>query len=94
MGGDTEQEMARRRVTYGQYSFTLMAFEEGILRTLQLYMISSDLEQSVGRARILREDATVYLFSSFPVGQAEIHQNDYLKNTEEADVLLRAHPQK
>lgn len=93
LGGDTEQEMARRRVTYGQYSFTLMAFEEGILRTLQLYMISSDLEQSVGRARILREDATVYLFSSFPVGQAEIHQNDYLKNTEEADVLLRAHPQ-
>lgn len=72
-------KMKKSLVEYGGFRFPLMTYEPGILREIQLYMISSDLEQSVGRARILRENATVYLFSSFPCEQAEIHGEDYYK---------------
>ena len=35
-------------------------------------MTESELEQAVGRARLLWHDCTVYLFSNFPVQQAQI----------------------
>ena len=41
---------------------------------IQFWMIESELEQSVGRARLLREDCTVYLFSDFLLHQSNIKQ--------------------
>ena len=89
-----ECKLRRQKVRYNGYEFMMMTYEEKNLRELQLYMISSELEQCIGRSRLLRTDATVYVFSNFPCAQAKLVQEDYLKNTEEADVLLRAHPQK
>lgn len=40
--------------------------------------IESELEQCIGRARLLRQDCMVYVFSAFPCEQAEISERDYL----------------
>ena len=43
-------------------------------------MIESELEQAVGRARLLRHACTVHLFSNFPLKQAKmIDEFDYGK---------------
>ena len=42
------------------------------LRKVQLWMISSALEQAIGRARLLRNDCTVTVFARFPVDQAKV----------------------
>ena len=38
---------------------------------------TTDLEQAVGRARLLRCDATVNLFSNFPLRQAILKESEY-----------------
>ena len=70
---------ARRRVEYGNNSFVIPTYKDPILREVQLYRIQTDLEQSVGRARLLRNEATVLVLSSFPVAQARIHTDRYLE---------------
>lgn len=70
----------RRRVAYGNYSFVIPTYKDLILREVQLYRIQTDLEQSVGRARLLRNPATVLVLSAFPVAQAKIHTDHYLEN--------------
>ncbi len=67
-----------RRVEHGGKSFVFTTYSDPILQKLQLYMINSSLEQSVGRARLLRYDCTVYVFSNFPCEQANIHTENYL----------------
>ena len=52
-------------------------------RAIQFYMIESELEQAVGRARLLRCDCTVNLFSDFPLKQAELKESKY--DTDEND---------
>ncbi|MDD3663515.1 MAG: hypothetical protein PHT84_06725, partial [Candidatus Pacebacteria bacterium] len=66
------------RVKYKGYSFLFITYSDPLLREIQLYSIESELEQCVGRARLLRKDCTVYLLSSFPCEQAELHIRDYL----------------
>ena len=51
-----------------------------MLREIQLWMISSELEQAVGRARLLRYDCTVTVFSNLPLSQANIIDTDYNKS--------------
>ena len=70
--------MKRQRVIYNGYRFPFMTFEDDFLQRLHLYMINSELEQCIGRSRLLRTDAKVYLFSSFPCSQAELDQKNYL----------------
>ncbi|WP_243525695.1 hypothetical protein [Bacillus pseudomycoides] len=41
-------------------------------REVHLWQTSSDLEQAVGRARLIDNDCTVYVFSRIPVKQCEI----------------------
>ena len=38
---------------------------------IQIWLLSSQLEQAVGRARLLRNDCKVEVYSGFPVEQAE-----------------------
>lgn len=71
-------KMQRQLIQYKGYEFNMMTYGDQKLREIQLYMISSELEQCIGRSRLLREDATVYLFSNFPCEQAELIQEDYL----------------
>lgn len=71
--------MSRRRVTYSGYEFPLNTYDDETLRMIQLYFLASELEQCIGRSRLLRTDATVYLFSSFPCEQSEICLKDYME---------------
>lgn len=67
-----------RRVNYKNDSFLITTYADEILREVQLYSIESELEQCVGRARLLRKGCTVYVFSSFPCEQAQIDIRNYL----------------
>ena len=68
--GDTK--MQNQWIEYNGYSSEYYAFDDEELRAVQFWMIESELEQAVGRARLLWHDCTVYLFSNFPVQQAEM----------------------
>ena len=67
-----------RRVEYKGSSFLITTYKAPILREVQLYSIESELEQCIGRARLLRKSCTVYVFSSFPCEQAQLHMKNYL----------------
>ncbi len=69
-----------RRIQYSSYEFSLMTYKQKELRELQLYFISKELEQCIGRARLLRNDCKVIVFSNFPCEQAELIQDDYLES--------------
>ena len=74
-----EDVMNVRKVENEIYEYQIMTFGDFKMSHLQLYFLESELEQAVGRARLLRCDCKVYLFSNFPLRQAEIIQDDYLK---------------
>jgi len=57
-------------VERNRYRFRFMTYDDEVLRAIQFYLIESELEQSVGRARLLRETCTVNLFSNLPLMQA------------------------
>lgn len=57
---------------YG-YKFPLNTYtdeEDALLTRIQLYCLYSELIQAVGRARVLRTDAKVYVFSALPLPNA------------------------
>ena len=62
-------------VTHNGYRFRFNTYDDKNLRAIQFYMIESELEQAVGRARLLRCECTVNLFSNFPLRQATIMNN-------------------
>lgn len=68
---DSDIHMCCRRIQYNNFYFRLNTFENPIIRRIQLWILSSYLEQAVGRARLLRENCIVTVFSGFPVEQAE-----------------------
>ena len=76
---DISGEMKNRKVEANGYSFVMMTYSNQLLRNLQFYFMESDLEQTIGRARLLRYDCTTYLFSSYPCEQAELRMEDYLE---------------
>lgn len=71
-----------RRVNYKGYCFRMMSYKNEILQRIQFYLISSELEQAVGRSRLLRTNSTVFVFSNFPCEQADSCEFDYLKNAD------------
>lgn len=82
LGANVNQEQDKspkwRRITYKNTSFLLTTYQDPLLQEIQLYSLESELEQCVGRARLLRCDCTVYVFSAFPCEQAKINIKDYL----------------
>ena len=72
-----EDVLSVRLVEFGGYEFTFMTYKNENLRELQFYFLKKELEQCIGRARLLRYDCTVRLFSNFPCEQAELIQGDY-----------------
>ena len=78
LGYDAEGSMNPAIAEHNGYSFRIMTFKDLDMRNLQFYFLESELEQAVGRARLLRHPCTVYLFSNFPCRQAEIIQRDYI----------------
>ncbi|MCM2532145.1 hypothetical protein NDK43_06755 [Neobacillus pocheonensis] len=57
------------------YQFAINTFthpEDYNARVVHLWQTSSDIEQAVGRARLIDNDCTVYVFSRIPVKQCKI----------------------
>lgn len=65
-----KSKMRPQRIEYNGYSFRINTFDDLKLRQIQMWLLSSQLEQSVGRARLLRNNCTVTVYSEFPVEQA------------------------
>lgn len=56
------------------FEFYFNTYEEcSLLREIQFYFIESELVQAIGRARVLRTDATVHVFSNYPVRGAVLY---------------------
>ena len=84
LGADVNREGDKRpslrRIEYKGNSFLVTTYKDPLLRSVQLYSLESELEQCVGRARLLRQDCSVYVFSCFPCDQARIHIRNYLQD--------------
>jgi hypothetical protein len=76
---DEDAEMKAQLVTYNGYRFWFTTYDDENLRAIHFWMIESELEQAVGRARLLRNDCKVHLFSNFPLNQAIMKEFDYDK---------------
>jgi hypothetical protein len=75
-----DAEMKDQLVTHNGHRFWFKTYEDKVLRIIHFWMIESELEQAVGRARLLRNDCIVHLFSNFPLSQAVMKKFDYEKN--------------
>lgn len=69
---DEEEKMSLQTIDHNGYRFQFTTFQNEELRKIQLWMLESELEQAVGRARLLRNACTVNLFSNFPLCQAKM----------------------
>lgn len=63
----TDTTMTFQKIEYNGFRFKMNCYDNEELRSIQLALIESDLIQAVGRARTLRTDATVELYSNFPL---------------------------
>ena len=77
---DEDEKMKPKTVTHNGYRFWFTTFEDEELRDIHFWMLESELEQAVGRARLLRNTCKVHLFSNFPLRQARMVPGfDYAK---------------
>lgn len=72
LGGDINDSIRYQEVSHNDFRFWFNTYKNELLRRIQFWLIESELEQTVGRARLLREDCTVWLFSNFPLTQSEL----------------------
>ncbi|WP_161846192.1 hypothetical protein [Pseudoflavonifractor sp. 524-17] len=69
---DEDEEMTPQIVYRNGYRVWINTYQNENLRKVHLWMMDSELDQATGRARLLRHDCTVHLFSRYPMKQAEI----------------------
>lgn len=67
-------DLQTRLVEHNGFRFYFKTFENEDLRQIQLQMIESELIQAVGRARVLRNDCTVEVYSNLPLLQATLQE--------------------
>ena len=63
----TDTTMSYQNIEYNGFRFKFNCYDHPALRNIQLSLIESDLIQAVGRARTLRTDAKVEVYSNFPL---------------------------
>ena len=63
----TDTTMSFQKIEYNGFRFKFYCYDNEEIRLLQLALIQSDLIQAVGRARTLRMDAMVEVYSNFPL---------------------------
>lgn len=79
LGHDIDENIKHNIVVENNgFRFRFSTYNDTVLRNIQFYMIGSELEQAVGRARLLRYDCTVNLFSNFPLRQAVMKESEYI----------------
>jgi hypothetical protein len=63
----TDTSMGFKEIVYNGFKFMFNCYDNEELREIQLGLIEADLIQAVGRARTLRTEAKVELYSNFPL---------------------------
>ena len=63
----TDTTMSVQKIEYNGFRFKMNCYDHDELRFIQLALIESELVQAVGRARTLRTNATVEVYSNFPL---------------------------
>jgi hypothetical protein len=71
---DIDAKPQYQEVEHNGYKFWFTTYNDEILRDIQFWLIESELLQAVGRARLIWHNCTVYLFSDFPLKQAQLYQ--------------------
>lgn len=74
---DEDEKMFPQYISHNGYKTWFTTFKDENLRTVHFWMTESELEQAVGRARLPRHDCDVYVFSNFPLKQAQMREFDY-----------------
>ena len=59
--------MRHQKIEWNGFRFMFMCFNDVQLRNIQLSLIESELQQAVGRARTIRTDAKVMVYSNLPL---------------------------
>lgn len=85
-----DARICRQNIVYNGWEFNFMSYENSLLRSIQMYHIETEMEQAIGRSRLLRTDGKVFLFSNFPCGQAKIIQTHYLEDKKQSDASANA----
>lgn len=84
----TEEKPKYMRIENEIYSFKITTYSNKNYQKIVNYFLQSEIEQAVGRARLLRNDCTVHLFSGFPAEQAEMIKDiDVTVNDENEDEI-------
>jgi hypothetical protein len=63
----SDTTMGYKEIEYNGFKFMFNCYDNLELREIQLGLIESDLIQAIGRARTLRTDAKVEVYSNFPL---------------------------
>lgn len=72
LGLDTTLELKYRTISRNGYDFHAVAFDDELLQEIQFAMIEQELEQAVGRARLVSRDCRVDLFTNIPLPQCKL----------------------
>ena len=68
--------LAIREIEYHYYKFYFYTYSDKFLQYIQIYFISSELEQAAGRSRLLNNKNTIHAYSCFPLKQAEFIETE------------------
>jgi hypothetical protein len=68
-----ETELKTRQVEYGDFRFCFKTFASKDMQQIQLSLIESELIQAIGRARPLRNDCVVELYSNLPIVYSQLN---------------------
>lgn len=68
-----ETELKTRQVEYGDFRFCFKTFATKDMQQIQLSLIESELLQAIGRARPLRNDCVVELYSNLPIVYSQLN---------------------
>jgi hypothetical protein len=62
-----DKKMEYQTIQWKGRQFKFQTFNNPDLRNIQLHLIEGELTQAIGRARTIRTDAQVQVFSNFPL---------------------------
>ena len=68
----TIEKAMLRNVEFNGYKFRLTTFDNEVLRAIHLHLIWEQLQQAVGRARLVNHDCTVHVYAEVPVIGAKL----------------------
>lgn len=76
LGYSIEMQLSSHEIERNGFRLNFYTYPKSQLQELQLWMIECELEQAVGRARLLRHQCTVYLYSNYPMKQATLSEEN------------------